>query len=76
MHFLLASSVLFCYTTGMGPITIRKRTLAKTDLELVQATVNDHWEKTALKSPKSFAINGTGFRQTVVSRIWLVGKFW
>jgi len=30
---------------GMVPITIRKRTIAKTDLELVQATVNDHWDK-------------------------------
>jgi hypothetical protein len=29
----------------MLPITIRKRTFIKTDLELIQATVNSHWGK-------------------------------
>jgi hypothetical protein len=45
MHFLLASPLLFCYTIGMLPITIRKRTIHKTDLELIQITVNRHWDK-------------------------------
>jgi len=43
--FLLASSVLFCYTMGMLPITIRKRTIAKTDLQVIQDTVSIHWDK-------------------------------
>jgi hypothetical protein len=30
---------------GMLPITIRKRTIAKADLELIQATVDEHWDK-------------------------------
>jgi len=45
MHFLLASSVLFCYTMGMVPITIRKRPITEADLGLIEATVNDHWGK-------------------------------
>jgi hypothetical protein len=44
VNFLLASSIPFCYTMGMLPITIRKRTIAKADLELIQATVNEHWD--------------------------------
>ncbi len=28
---------------GMLPITIRKRTIAKADLELIQAIVQKHW---------------------------------
>jgi hypothetical protein len=27
------------------PITIRKRTIAESDLELIQATINNHWDK-------------------------------
>ncbi len=30
---------------GMLPITIRKRTIHNTDLDLIQATVNRHWDK-------------------------------
>ena len=30
---------------GMLPITIRKRTIHKTDLDLIQATVDRHWDK-------------------------------
>jgi hypothetical protein len=45
MHFLLASVRSFCYTLVMLPITIRKRTIAEADLELIQATVNKHWDK-------------------------------
>jgi hypothetical protein len=45
MHFLLASSILCCYTMGMVPITIRKRHITEADLGLIEATVNDHWEK-------------------------------
>jgi hypothetical protein len=45
MHFLLASARSFCYTLVMLPITIRKRTIAEADLELIQATVNKHWSK-------------------------------
>lgn len=45
MHFLLASSVSFCYIMGMLPITIRKRTLHKADLELIQDIVEQYWDK-------------------------------
>jgi len=45
MHFLLASALFFCYIMVMLPITIRKRTIDKADLELIQATVNEHWDK-------------------------------
>ena len=30
---------------GMFPITVRKRTIHKTDLDLIQATVDRHWDK-------------------------------
>jgi len=30
---------------AMLPITIRKRTIHRADLELIQATVNEHWDK-------------------------------
>jgi hypothetical protein len=45
MHFLMASSVLFCYRLSMFPLTIRKRTLTKADLEPIQSTINEHWNK-------------------------------
>lgn len=45
MHFLLASPLFFCYTMAMLPITIRKRTIHQADLELIQATVDLHWDK-------------------------------
>ena len=45
MHFFLASVRSFCYTLVMLPITIRKRTIHKADLELIQATVNKHWDR-------------------------------
>jgi hypothetical protein len=45
MHFLLASVRSFCYTLVMLPITIRKRTIAEADLELIQATVDEYWDK-------------------------------
>ena len=45
MYFFLASVRSFCYTLVMLPITIRKRTIHKADLELIQATVNKHWDR-------------------------------
>jgi len=45
MHFLLASSVSFCYIMEMLPITIRKRTIHHTDLKLIQDTVEQYWNK-------------------------------
>ena len=45
MHFLLASTVFFCYMLIMLPITIRKRTIHKADLELIQDTVDRYWDK-------------------------------
>jgi len=30
---------------GMLPITIRKRIITEADVELIQATVNEHWHK-------------------------------
>ena len=45
MHFLVASPLLFCYTMGMLPICVRKRTISETDIPLIQATVNRHWDK-------------------------------
>jgi hypothetical protein len=45
LHFLLASAILFWYKMGMLPITIRKKTITETDLELIQATVKEHWDK-------------------------------
>lgn len=45
MHFLLASPLSFCYTMGMLPISIRKRTIHKADVELIQATVDEYWDK-------------------------------
>jgi len=45
MHFFLASVRSLCYTLVMLPITIRKRTIHKADLELIQATVNKHWDR-------------------------------
>ncbi len=45
MHFLLASSILFCYRLSMSTLTIRKRTITKADLEPIQSTINEHWDK-------------------------------
>ena len=45
MHFFLASPVSFWYTLVMLPITIRKKTITQADLESIQTTVNDHWNK-------------------------------
>ena len=45
MHFLLASSVSFCYIIEMLPITIRNRTITEVDIKLIQATINEHWGK-------------------------------
>ncbi len=45
MHFMLASEVSFWYIMDMLPITIRKRTITEHDLELIQTTVNEHWDK-------------------------------
>jgi hypothetical protein len=45
MHFLLASPHSFCYTIEMLPLTIRKRTIIETDIPIIQATVNRHWDK-------------------------------
>ena len=45
MHFLLASPHSFCYTIEMSPLTIRKRTIIETDIPVIQATVNRHWDK-------------------------------
>ena len=45
MHFLVASDLFFCYIIGMLPITIRKRTITQDDLELIQATVKQHWDR-------------------------------
>jgi len=45
INFLLASAVSFWYMIDMLPITIRKRTITKTDLEFIRATVNEHWDK-------------------------------
>jgi len=45
MHFLLTSPLPSCYTLVMLPITIRKRTIHKIDLDLIQSTVDRHWDK-------------------------------
>jgi hypothetical protein len=45
MHFLLASSFLFCYIMGMLPITIRKRVINEPDIALIQYVVSEHWHK-------------------------------
>ena len=45
MHFLLASPHSFCYTIEMLPLTIRKRTIIETDILIIQATVDRHWDK-------------------------------
>jgi hypothetical protein len=42
---LLASALSFCYIMGMLPITIRKRTITEADLDLIQVTVDRHWDK-------------------------------
>lgn len=42
---MLASGVSFWYIMDMLPITIRKRTITEHDLELIQTTVNEHWDK-------------------------------
>lgn len=42
---MLASEVSFWYIMDMLPITIRKRTITEHDLELIQTTVNEHWDK-------------------------------
>jgi len=41
----MASSILFCYTIIMLPITIRKRIIDNKELDLIQATANQHWDK-------------------------------
>jgi len=43
--FLLASAISFCYMMVMLPITIRKRTITKADLDSIQIAVNEHWNK-------------------------------
>jgi len=45
MHFLVASNSLFWYMLIMLPLTIRKRTITAADIELIQATINEHWKK-------------------------------
>ncbi len=45
MHFLLASALSFCYIMVMLPITVRKRIITEADLESIQTTVNEHWDK-------------------------------
>lgn len=45
MHFLVTSSLFFCYTIFMLPITIGKRIIDKEDLLIIQAVVNEHWDK-------------------------------
>ncbi len=45
INFLLASLDSFCYTMAMLPITIRKRTIHKADIETIQAIVDRHWDK-------------------------------
>jgi len=45
INFLVASNLPFCYIIKMLPITIRKRTLHKADLELIQYTVECYWDK-------------------------------
>ena len=52
MHFLLASTVSFCYIMGMLPITIRNRTIHKADLELIQATIEEHRDKSRTQISK------------------------
>ena len=41
----MASPVSFWYTMNMLPITIRKKTITAADLESIQTTVNEYWDK-------------------------------
>ncbi len=52
MHFLLASSILFCYRLSMFPLTIRKRTITSADIEFIQATIYDNWNKSRTQISK------------------------
>jgi len=63
MHFLLASSVSFCYIIGMLPITIRNRTLHRADLELIQYTVERYWDKGRTQISKILCKKWNWFQQ-------------
>jgi len=48
----MASGFFFCYTIAMLPLTIRKRTITSIDLEFIQATIDDNWNKSRTQISK------------------------
>ena len=42
---MVASSVFFCYSMIMLPLTIRKRTITDDDLTFIQSIIYKHWNK-------------------------------
>ena len=87
MHFLPASALSFCYIMVMLPITVRKRIITEADLESIQTTVNEHWDKgrtpisriLCQKWPparRAYASERIGSSLMDSLKIWPVGKFY
>ena len=69
----------------MLPVTIRKRTITEADLELIQDTVGQYWDKGRTQiseilckkwppARRAYASERIGRSPTVVSRTWPVVK--